>query len=240
MKRILLSLFSAAALLFAGIAPAQVSVDASKTGAAFSTGTWANKPAATAVPSGGLFFASDVGENGAFFQSNATRWRVLNGVASLKTMTTSPAAVAAAETIVLQAAIPSGAWQVGDTIRIRFTLSKSGATDTGSATVRVGTAGTTADTAITGLSARQIFGAASRSGGFEFEVKLVSATSAMNVGSTGATTTSYSGGNASTVSATTAISDTSANALYVSLSVLSGGATDTLTVHTAGIYLVTP
>lgn len=204
------------------------------------SGTFAAKPAATAVPAGTVYRASDVGENGTWLESNGTRWRAFNGAAALKTLGNATGNIANSETIVLQTQIPIGAWQANDLIRIAFTGTKSGATDFLNATVRVGTAGTTADTAITGLSSYVALGGTNRSGGFIFDLKLVSATSVQRLGNAGAAATSYAGGTNTTLPAATAVTDASANALYVSLGIASSGATDTVSLQSCSIHLITP
>lgn len=216
-----------------------VSVDTNKTGIAsgvFSC-TWANKPSSAVT--GSLIFVSDVGENGTIFQYTGSRWRAMNGMASLKTLGTAQTGIANSETIALQTLIPAGALQAGDIVRGRLSLTKTGTTDTGTVTVRVGTAGTTGDTAITGLSAFVALAATGVSAGFEFEVRLVSATSAQRLGSTGANLTAYAGSSSVAASAATVITDASANALYVSVGLASSGATNTVGLQAGLIQLIT-
>lgn len=204
------------------------------------TGTWANKPAANAVPAGAIYRATNVGDNGAYFESNGTRWRALNGEATLDLLGAAVSGIVNSETIVLQALLPAGSWQAGDTLSLKFTLTKSGNTDTGIATVRIGTAGTTADTAITGFSANAVFAASGLTGGWEYAIKLTDATNAQKVGNAGSASSAYIGGGTSAIPAATAITDSSANALYVSLGVYSGGATNTVAITSGHIKLLTP
>jgi hypothetical protein len=204
------------------------------------SGTFAAKPAANTVPAGTIYRASDLGENGAYIESNGTRWRLVQGEAALKTLGAAPAAINNVETIVLQTLLPIGGWQTSDSIFVRAALSKSGAVDTGLLTVRVGTAGTVADTAITGLSSFIVFAAAGRAGAYEFEIKLLGATSAQKLGTQGTGNSGYGGTGTTTQVAATVITDASANALYLTLTAASGGTTDTLTVHSASFRLATP
>lgn len=201
------------------------------------TFTWATKPSSAA--NGSLIFVSDVGESGTLFQYGGSRWRPVGGQAALKTLGAASANVANSETIVLQTLIPASAWQTYDTLRLWLVMTKSGTTDAGNLTVRVGTAGTTGDTAITGLSAFQFLSAANTSGGLIFDIKLLSATSAQKMGLDGSGAGSYTGGSASGALATT-ITDASANALYLSVGIASAGATNTVSLASGHIHLITP
>jgi hypothetical protein len=163
-----------------------------------------------------------------------------SGETRLASLGASPAAIAAVETIVMQARLAVGQWQTNGMIRVRTVLSKSGTTDSGRMSVRIGTAGTTADTAITGLSAQVLLSAASQAGGFEFDIKLISATSAQKVGTNAANVSGYGAGNAGAIAAATAITDASANSLYVTVTFSSSGATDTVTVQSGSIQLIAP
>ena len=201
------------------------------------TTTWANRPT-TADPLH-LYLFTDVGSSGTLMRYANGRWRPLAGQAMLASLGASVSGVTNSETIVLQTLIPAGAWQTNDTIRLFFTGGKSGTTDTYLITVRVGTAGTTADTAITGLSGFTGMIAANFSAGWIFDIKLNSATSAQRLGSSGAQSGSFTSSAAAVASATT-ITDASANALYVSLSIYSGGATNTVSINNGSILLITP
>lgn len=204
--------------------------------------TWATVPSAAIAGAGTVARISNAGSNGNYFVSNGTRWNALGGSAVLNFLGATVSGIAAVENIVLQTQIPAGLWQTSDRLRINIEgVSKSGAVDTALLNLRIGTAGTTADTAITGLSAYQLLSASSQSGGFEFDIKLVSATSAMKLGANATSNVSGLGGaSASAAAAATVITDASANALWVSIGILSGGATNTVSVAGASIELKTP
>lgn len=204
------------------------------------TYAYASLPAASSVPPGFMVFVSDLGANGTLLMSNGTRWRPEGGTATLAALGAVVASVANTETIVLQTKLPVGAWQANDTIRIWVDATKNGATDTGLLSVHVGTAGTTGDTQITGLSAAAILSAAALSGGWNYDVKLLSTTSAQRVGVNGATLPTYSGASTSAAYAATTITDAGANALFVSVGLASGGTTNTLGVQACHIQLITP
>ncbi len=220
---------------FAAIAP-----DSGKTllGSVVST-TWANRP--TSAGADQIYLFTDVGSSGTLMRYAGSRWRPLAGQAQLAALGAAVTGIANSETIVLQALIPAGVWQTSDSVRIWATINKSGTTDTGLLTVRIGTTGTTSDTAITGLSSFLLFSAANLSGGSTFDIRLNSATSAQKVGSNLNGSASYSTPNsAAAPAAATTITDASANALYVSLSLASGGATNTLSITSGQIQLITP
>lgn len=133
-------------------------------------------------------------------------------------------AAGAAETIVAQYRFPAGFLKQYDRIRIYCTFSKSGATDTGTITFRMGTAGTTADTSVFGGTA---FNAASRTLGSIHDFKVASATSLQHAGSGGAAPLngSYIGVNGTAYPAAVAISNVS-NSLYLSVTITPGATDD--------------
>lgn len=203
--------------------------------------TWANRPT-TGLTNGQLIFVSDVGEGGAVFTWSAasSRWRALNGMASLKALGSPTGNIANTETIVLQALLPAGSWQTNDVLRVRdLSISKSGTTDTANLTIRIGTLGTTGDAAVSGATALAVLSAANQSYGGEFDIKLVSATSALKLGNAG-TSAPFVGGGSSSASAATAITSAAANALFLSVAIASSGATNTVQAQSGQILLVTP
>lgn len=214
-----------------------VAVDASKT---LLTGiistTWANRPASAG--NGQIYLFTDIGASGTLMRYAGSRWRPLAGQAQLASLGAAVTGIANSETIVLQTLIPAGAWQTNDTIRIWFSGTKSGTTDNQLIGVRIGTAGTTADAAVTGLSAYIFANAAGVIGAGIYDVKLVSATSALRIGASAAASSGYYT-NLSNIAAATPISDAAANALYVSVSTYSSGATNTVSAVSGQIQLIT-
>lgn len=201
--------------------------------------TWANRPTSM-VESAPILF-TDVGSSGTLMRYAGGRWRPIAGQAKLASLGAAVSGITNSETIVLQSLIPAGAWQDNDVIRVWISTTKSGTTDSLNLTIRVGTAGTTADTALTGFNAFALMGTAALSGGSILEFKLVSATSALKTGSAGANTGSFnSSSNGTSAGAATTITDASANALYVSVSLASSGASNTVAVQTCQIEMLTP
>lgn len=193
-----------------------------------STGsTWANIPAAGSA--GRMQFVSNAGTKGSMWLDDGTRWKPINGQCLLASLDTTSASIGSTETIVFQYQLPANLWQTSDIIRVQYLMEKTGVTDTGIAGVRIGTAGTSSDTAIVSTTA---LSAASRTGLLFLDIRLESATSALQVSSPsgyGTTSTFYSA---------ITISSASANPLYVSLSIRSGGATDTVTCKSGLIQLI--
>lgn len=214
------------------------------------TGPWASGqlpqlayaalPAASSVPSGVRFTATDLGTNGTDVVSNGTRWRVSTGTASLVQLGATTGAITNTEAIVCQTKLPVNAWLTNDVIRVWITATKNGATDIGNLSVHVGTAGTTADTAITGLSAFAMLAASGVAGGGIFDIKLVGSTSAQKIGANVVNTHAYTASGSTAVAAATTITDASANSLWVSVGLASAGATNTLTGTSCQIQLLTP
>lgn len=202
-----------------------------------STQTWANLPAA-ASNAWAVTPASNLGANGTLVVSNGTRWRAINGEATLAILGNAVSGITNSENLVLQTLIPAGAWQVNDTIRIWVALIKSGTTDTVALNVRVGTAGTTSDTAVIGLTA--LLAAANVSGGFIFDLKLVSATSVQRAGAVFGNGGAYQGISNTGAPAGVTISNSSSNALYVSVGIASSSTNDTVAAQSAHIQLITP
>jgi hypothetical protein len=160
------------------------------------------------------------------------------GPVQLKTLGAPVAGVDNTEDIVMQTQLAAGQWPVNGVIRVRLTGDKSGGTDTYLLTVRVGTAGTTADTALTGLSARAVMAGTSVAGGWEYDILLVSATSALVVGNASPAQSGYGASSSTAISAATTITNASTNALWVSVGIASGGASNTVAIRTGSISLV--
>ena len=185
------------------------------------TYTFANLPAAGVASR--VAFVSNAGTKGSFWYDDGTRWKPLNGIATLATLDATTASIANSETIVLQTLIPAGLLKPGDRIRVYGTATKSGTTDAATIRWRLGTAGTTADTQI---FTSGIMSTAQRYWAGIYENRLESNTSTQQL-VTG-TFYGYSGASATALLAPVTISSAAANNLYFSVSILSTGATDTV------------
>lgn len=198
---------------------------------------FASLPAAAAGNAGKILRVTDMGPSGAgaLFISTGSRWVPLNGMLNVA-RATPQSGIGTGETLAMQGLVPAGVLKTGDLLRFFFSLTKSGTTDSCTHRVRIGTAGTTADTQIwTG----NILAAANQSGAFMSEIAIVSATSVQRTGQGGLTVGSYSIANNTATPAAVAISSADSNPLYVSLFLLSSGATNTVGINAGQIQLIT-
>jgi len=200
---------------------------------AFPILTWATKPAA--YPAGQVVFISDYGTRGTYwvYDTGMARWKPF-GKQLLKSLDALSAATNNTETIRLQQLLPAAGLQVGDRIEARLSITKSGTTDTGIVRVRVGTAGTIgSDSAIYNGA---VLSAAQLNGGVTVEFRVDSATTLQLLARSDL---GYGGGTTNGIPAPATISNIS-NALYVSASLLSGGATNTVIMADAQFWISGP
>lgn len=120
--------------------------------------TWANRPSFTSFPAFSPIIFTDIGASFTtanrgtpWFHDNVS-WRPVGGRAQLYTLGNSfqdKTTNVTTEEIKGQVRIPAGLWATVDhKIIVRHTLAKSGASNSGVYSIRLGTAGTTADTLI--------------------------------------------------------------------------------------------
>jgi hypothetical protein len=139
------------------------------------------------------------------------------------------------ETVVLQALLPAGSWRPGTMIEFpNLCATKSGTTDSGTIKIRVGAAGTSADTQILTNGS---LGAANRTWNGQAVMRLDGVSSVLPIGGN-------SGGfqQGTSNSALAAISlgahDTSATATYVSVTLASSSTNDTVALAMGSIWMV--
>lgn len=109
-------------------------------------------PAASAC-SGIIAKVSDVGGSaGSMWISDGTRWKPLNGSVQLYVKPARATMAGVTETVLGQILVPAGVLQDDDRIELKMSFGKSGASETATAKLRVGTAGTTADSLIVSSS----------------------------------------------------------------------------------------
>lgn len=197
--------------------------------------TWAGKPAS--LPAGQVAFISDAGARGSHWRYDTanSRWRPLGGAVVLASLTSTTADHSATDTVVFQYQMPAGLWQQGDVLRFDLGAKKSGTTDTMAINLRVGVAGTTADTSVGSLT---FITASQRQAAAIVDTRLEAATSVQRLPVT-AGTFGYSGtGNSTAFPAAVGISSTVANALYVSVSIASSSSTDTVALVGSKLTLI--
>lgn len=150
------------------------------------------------------------------------------------TLDTASAAITnAAESIVAQWALAANALRLKSRLRLTMTLWKSGVTDTGLVRVRMGVLGTIADGSIYSAT---MASAANRQTGVVFDWRIESATTVQQLpgGTGGAGGYSVSAATAGPAASTIANINT---AMFFSIGILSGGATDTVVLEDAQLDL---
>lgn len=194
--------------------------------------TWANKP--SAYITGQPVFISNAGTKGSHWFYDGTRWKPVGGSCVLATLDSASSAINNSITIAFQYQMPAGLLQTGDRLRVALSITKSGTTDAGGVRGYCGTAGTTGDTGLFSLTA---MAAATLQQSYLLDFRLESATSLQMLASSNAP---MGYGQASTVALASpvSISSASANALYFSIGLNSGGTTNTLQAVDAQLTLI--
>lgn len=208
-------------------------------GGGITTFAWASKP--SSWPTNNIVYMSDVGNSGSFWRYDTahSRWKPANGgpvlLASIDATTSN--ITNASETIPFQYSIPAGVWQTGDVLRCSLFATKSGTTSAFTATIRIGTAGTTSDTSVeshtTHISGAQQQGAAT------YRYRLDSATTVRPMHNGGVATGAvwYAGSTVALVTATTITASAATNALFFDVGAQMSSATDTGNVVMAQLWL---
>lgn len=201
--------------------------------------TMATLPAAATAGARTLAWVTDLGTNGTLVVSTGSRWKPVNGRGQLAALGPPMSGINNTPTLILQTLIPAAGWPVLDVMRLWIDTSKGTlSSDAGVLTVRLGTTGTTSDTAITGLSALNLMSAGHRSGGYVLDIKQLTTTSVQKLGNNTTAVSPIGGGSNSAVAAATTVTDLSANAMYLSIYFSSGGTSDTVGVEHAAIEWV--
>lgn len=208
------------------------------TGAATLTADTVANIVATTPAAGSMRWASNLGVAGGLLVYNGTRWKPVGGQLVLAKLLTTVASIANSETILLQAnAMQPGLLKAGDSLEFLIDTTKSGTTDGAVVTLRLGTAGTTSDTAVLGNTT--VLAAANRTVGTCWHIKLVDNTTSQRSGSIGSN--GHCGAASATASpATIAITDMSTNALIPTITTNSSSTNDTVGATDARIIWVTP
>jgi hypothetical protein len=192
---------------------------------------WASVPAAGTA--GRMLRCSNCGTKGSIWVDDGTTWKPLNGMAQLASQDAISSNIANSETIVLQYLIPAGMWSTGSIIAItNLSFTKSGTTDSGTMKIRVGTAGTTADTQI---FTNNSLSAANRSWRGDTYMRLESATSVLP---SGGNSGGFQQGTNNSALAAIAISSAASNALYVSITIASSSTNDTVALAMGDLWLI--
>lgn len=196
--------------------------------------TWATLPSAADYPYAGAVVTNGT-ERPLLVTSDGTRWRPV-GHQLLKRLGAAVTGLTNVEAISLQYLFPAGMLGQYDGISLEVAFSKSGATDALVLTARWGQLGTTGDSAITGFSAFLQGSTTMRAGGAVHELKLPTTTSVQKMGANLTNTSYFSATATGVIAAATVIADVTANPSYLSVALLSNGATDTVNIDSAKLW----
>lgn len=204
--------------------------------------TWALRPAAANNPN--IVRFSDVGGGtgntggGNLFYSNGVRWKPINGVALLDAVDTANTSIAnTAEQQLNPNHIVIPAALVGDydRLRIKMTLTKSGAVDTATVRLRFGPLGTTADPLI---AASIVLTGTNQSYGALIDFKRTGATTLQKLGN-GDISSSFGGLLAGVIAAPVTVSSMTSNPMYLTISSQMTTGVETVSVSDYTLYLDT-
>lgn len=197
--------------------------------------TWAAIGSAAAAGNGAIRFVSDIG-GGVLVQSNGTTWGPLNGRALLGRLEAEATGIAAVAQRVLRVLLPAGVPLDQDDLLIDIAAAKSGATDNAQLFAYIGPTGDSTDTVITGLNGTAMMGTTGRTCGMLYPVRRYSATAARRIGSITAGSSGIGSSSTGVAVANTTVPNMDSAAKYLSVYVVSGGATDTVSVQRCNIY----
>lgn len=211
-------------------------------GAAPIVTTWALRP--TAANNSNIIRFTDVGGGtgslggGNLFFSNGTRWKPVNGTALLDAVDTANVSIANTAEQQLNpnhVVIPAALVGDYDRLRIKMTLTKSGAVDTATVRLRFGPLGTTADPVI---AATIVLVGANQSYGALIDFKRTAATTLQKLGN-GDISSSFSGLLAAVIAAPVTVSSMTTNPMYLTISSQMTTGTETVSLSDYTLYLNT-
>jgi hypothetical protein len=195
---------------------------------------WAARPSASQV--GSQFIFSDVGggnpgpSGGNVFFWNGNRFKPMNGNCLLDAIDTANSGLANTAEQQLnpnRVAVPAGVVSDFDRLRLWFSASKNGASDTCTHRVRWGPLGTTSDPVIATITA---LAGANQSYGTLMEFKRLSATTVQKQGNADPSS-NYGGASAGAYPAAVTVSNMDTNAMFLTLSAQMTGGTEIPTVN---------
>jgi len=197
-----------------------------------STYTWATLPAAASAP-GLMALVTDI-NGGTFFRSNGVRWKPYNNMAALSVLGSRVTMSGTSEVILAQVAIPAGLVKDYDNLWVRQSLSKTGTTEIATLRLRLGTAGTTADTTIwTNAS----MAGTSVSIGYDLMFKRNSATTITKTGS-GSTMTPLAGASTAAYASAVTVPNMDSSDVVLSLTCTSSNTAETFALEDFVLELV--
>lgn len=110
---------------------------------------YASLPPATEAQAGTIALVTDLGQASTMFVSNGTYWRVTAPADVSFTSTSANGTLSASDQIIRTVTLPVGILRAGRSFSVKAVFGRAGTTDAATTcTLRLGTAGTTADAAI--------------------------------------------------------------------------------------------
>lgn len=210
-------------------------------GIAIATSTWGARQAPAAA-NGKVVRMTDVGpgnpgpSGGNFFFSNGVRWKPLNGNCLLDAIDTANSGAANTTEQQLNpnhVLIPAGLIMDYDRLRLWFSASKNGASDSATLRFRFGPLGTAADPVIATISS---LAATNQSYGTLLEFKRLSATSIQKQGNADPSA-SYVGASGGVFSAAVPVSNMDSNGMYLTITAQMSGGTEIPTINDYSLEL---
>lgn len=212
---------------------------ADSSGGGVTSTTWASIPAANSVTAyTDTYHVTDIGIGGSRWFSDGTNWYPTNGCVLIKRITADITDDGqTAESVQDQVLIPAGLLRAGMRFKIDFRAVKADTTATHAWKLRMGTAGTTSDTAIYSPSSMT---AGNKQNQSYWEFVVASATSIQSV-TPNSSSTSLAGGTGqnSTADASAVTISNVSNALYLTLTAATQTATNPATIKLWDVLLCT-
>jgi len=172
--------------------------------------------------------------NNALFESNGIRWKPVNNCAVIATLDTEFSMSGVTETIAFQKLLPAGLIRNGDRLRMRGTFGKSGTAETTTITIRVGAAGTVADTSLQSFA---LMATTTVSYGLLNDFKRLSATTLRKLGN-GSQGTPYGGGSTAATVLPVTVSNLDSIAQFLSVNLQQSSTAETATMYDFTLELV--
>jgi len=162
--------------------------------------------------------ANPVAATGSLWYFNGAIWKPASGRVTLAKLNTAITGLTNSEAVSAQLLLSAGFLRGGDRLEMMISGTKSGTSDTGGVRIRMGTAGTTSDTALVS-STMMVAGNLSARGKFEFRLTAATTVAPLSLA------TGVDGGSANAFSDVT-ITNIS-NALYINFGMVSSSTNDT-------------
>lgn len=217
-------------------AKGRITAASNGSGGGIASSTFTSLPSA-AGNTGAIYLVTDVGDApGTLMISNGTRWKPVNGTARIKTIA-SVSGLNNSEVMSLLGLFPAGMLKVGDEILVWLNGGKNGTTDAANTNIRMGTAGTNADTQV--YSASSVMLSTSRAFGLWRSLKIASTTSVVVTGNNSVQQTPFHQRDTAAEPAAVTIADVSSNPIYVGASLYSAGVTNTANISVGRIDWIT-